>query len=267
MEWSSRPSIDSYSISDLDLSETTGWWTQPEAVPPTLLNKSQELTWEVDETMHTRRGKRIIERKVYVLYPDYSQTIVTVKYEAENAGRVKFEQHHKPSPPPLRRDQLEDAYMRFGAEMKKFASESAGQSIGDGSPFAYVQSVIARFPDALPPVGRRAYGAVVYSNFGNASVTQTDEIKPGDIITFKNSKFQGHKGSLHTKYSVEAGKPLHCAVVTEWDGTKKKIKVLEQPKDKGRVRMESYRLSDLRSGEVVVYRVVGREYVGWEGDM
>jgi len=113
----------------------------------------------------------------------------------------------------------------------------------------------------------RTHGALIYTNLANASVTQTNEIKSGDVVTFRNAKFQGHKGGLHQKYSVDVGKPDHCAIVLEWDGTKRKVKVVEQSKDKGRARSESYRLDDLKSGEVRVFRVVGRDYVGWDADM
>ncbi|KAK9494637.1 hypothetical protein V1508DRAFT_366489 [Lipomyces doorenjongii] len=267
----SRPSMDimgggTYMASDIDLGEKIGWWSAPESVPPSLLSRTRDLSFEVDERLHSRRGRGIITRVIYVLYYDYSQTVITVQFERENPSRVKFEQRHEPPPPPLRRDQLEDVYSRFGTKIKNLAVESLGKNVGDGSPFGYVRAVVSRLPDALQSAGTRSHGAIVYSNLANASVTQMDEIKPGDIISFRNGKFQGHKGGLHQKYSLEVGKPDHCAIVQEWDGTKRKIKVLEQPKEKGRVRAESYRLGDLKSGEVMVFRVVGRDYVGWVGD-
>ncbi|KAK9377857.1 uncharacterized protein V1513DRAFT_392998 [Lipomyces chichibuensis] len=255
-----------YMASDIDLGEKSGWWSAPESVPPSLLSRTRDLSFEVDERLHSRRGRGIITRIIYVLYYDYSQSVITVQFERENPSRVKFEQRHEPPPPPLRRDQLEDVYARFGAKIKNFAVESLGKNVGDGSPFGYVRAVVSRLPDALQSAGTRSHGAIVYSNLANASVTQVDEIKPGDIISFRNGKFQGHKGGLHQKYSLEVGKPEHCAIVQEWDGTKRKIKVLEQSKEKGRVRAESYRLGDLKSGEVMVFRVVGRDYVGWVGD-
>ncbi|KAK9370091.1 hypothetical protein V1509DRAFT_618500 [Lipomyces kononenkoae] len=267
----SRPSMDvvssgAYMASDIDLSEKSAWWSAPESVPPSLLNRSRDLTVEVDEKLHSRRGRGIITRVIYVLYYDYSQSVITIQFDRENPSNVKFEQRHEPPPPPLRRDQLEDAYTRFGAKIRNFAIDNLGKNVGDGSAFGFVRAAVAQLPDALQSAGTRSYGAVVYSNLANASVTQVDEIKPGDIISFRNGKFQGHKGGLHQKYSLEVGKPDHCAIVQEWDGTKKKVKVLEQPNEKGRVRAESYRLGDLKSGEVIVFRVVGRDYIGWVGD-
>src|SRR5262249_51163854 len=123
-------------------------------------------------------------------------------------------------------------------------------------------------PNALAPAGTRSFGALAYSNLGNATIQQFDEIRPGDIITFRNAKFQGHKGGLHAKYSIEVGGKTsgdHVAVVLGGDGTKKKVKVLEQGRENKKVKSESFKLGDLKSGEVKVWRVVGRGWVGWEG--
>jgi len=118
--------------------------------------------------------------------------------------------------------------------------------------------------NALAPVGTRAFGAPVYANLANASVQQYDEIRPGDIVSFRNAKFQGkHGGMMHQKYTTEAGKPDHVGIVIEWDGTKKKIRAIEQGRESKKAKVESFRLGDLRSGEVRVWRVVGREWVGW----
>ena len=56
----------------------------------------------------------------------------------------------------------------------------------------------------------------------------------------------------------------HMGPLAEWDGTKKKVRAWEQGREKNKVKMESFRLGDLRSGEVRVWRIVGREWVGWD---
>ncbi|KAN0086475.1 hypothetical protein V8E54_000163 [Elaphomyces granulatus] len=68
--------------------------------------------------------------------------------------------------------------------------------------------------------------ALVYANLANASVQQHDEIRAGDIVSFRNARFQGHRGTMHQKYPVEVGKPY--GIVVDWDGTKKKIHSWEQ---------------------------------------
>ena len=113
------------------------------------------------------------------------------------------------------------------------------------------------------PVGTRAYGALVYANLANASTMQFDEIRRGDIITVRNAKFEGHHGAMKTKYKSDYG-PNHVAIVEEWDGTRRAVRAWEQGREKkGGVRSEKFRLGDLRSGEVRVWRVVGRDFVNW----
>lgn len=131
---------------------------------------------------------------------------------------------------------------------------------------ALISDLIKAQPEALHPVGNRAFGALVYANLANASVMQFDEIRAGDIVTLRNAKFEGkHSGPMHQKYKQDLGAG-HVAIVAEWDGTRKKVRAWEQGREKAKVRMESFRLGDLKSGEVRVWRVVGREWVGWEGE-
>jgi hypothetical protein len=68
---------------------------------------------------------------------------------------------------------------------------------------------------------------------------------------------------MHAKYSAEVGKPDHVAVVSEWDGTKKKVRAWEQGRESKKVKVESFKLDDLRSGEVKIWRVMPRSWVGW----
>ena len=138
--------------------------------------------------------------------------------------------------------------------------------VGDGTPSGLIVELLKPLKDALLPIGTRAYGALVYSNQGNSIVNQHDEIRPGDIVTFRNAKFQGKHGPMHAKYTAELGKGEgHVAIVAEWDGAKKKVRAWEQGRESKKVRMESFKLEDLRSGEVKIWRVMGRAWVGWEG--
>jgi uncharacterized protein YijF (DUF1287 family) len=152
--------------------------------------------------------------------------------------------------------------------MAKTAAGLAGSAVGDGTASAFVHELLRPQSSALLPIGSRSYGALVYANLGNASTQQFDEIRPGDIVTFRNAKFAGHKGGLHAKYSMDVGRPEHVAVVIDWDGTKKKIRAWEQGRQeekgkKAKVREESFKVGDLKSGEVMVWRVMPRAWVGW----
>ncbi|KIV84776.1 hypothetical protein PV11_00534 [Exophiala sideris] len=255
--------------SDIDLGHGTMWWTHENAPPPSLQGRPDVL-YEMETSSSTKRGGRTtISKDVYVLYMDYSQTTINASFDAGDPSHVTLEQNHERPPQSARRDQLESASGQYGANIARSASGLAGTTVGDGSAQGLVLELLKPHTTALQPIGTRAYGALIYANLGNASTQQYDEIRPGDIVSFRNAKFAGHKGGLHSKYSMDVGKPEHVAVVTEWDGTKKKIRALEQGRDlergkKPKVREESFKVGDLKSGEVMVWRVMPRTWVGWD---
>lgn len=249
---------------DLDLGHGTHWWTQPNTPPPILQNRRDVIFEIEDSTTNRRGGRQAVTRSIYVLYMDYSQTIIAAHFETRDPSEASLEQHHEPPPPRLRQDQLENAHSRFGARIAEAANSKKETVVGDGTPNALTLDLISSLPEALRPVGVRAYGALVYANLANASVQQFDEIRSGDIVTFRNARFQGHRGAMHAKYAVDVGKPDHVAVVVDWDGTKKKVRAWEQGRESKKVKMESFKLGDMRSGEVKVWRVMARQWVGWE---
>lgn len=261
----SRPSVDQGCIAqDVDLAESTLWWTQPNTPPPAFQNR-KDLLYEVEESSSTKRGgKTTVSKDVYVLFLDYSQTVVTVQFDVKNPADATLEQRQEPPPLQPRQDQLEEAHIQLGTRISEAINSIQNTTVADGTPFGLVQHLLSPLPDALLPVGTRAYGALVYSNLANASVSQNDEIRAGDIVSFRNARFQGHRGTMHQKYSTEVGKPDHVGVVVDWDGTKKKIRAWEQGRESKKVKMESFKLGDLRSGECKVWRVMSRNWVGWE---
>lgn len=264
----SRISMDSgFVANDVDLGQGSLWWAQPNSTPPVFQGR-KDILYETEESTSTKRGgKSIATRDLYVLFQDYSQTVVTVRYDPTNPADASLEQRHEPPPSRLRQDQLEESYERFGRRISEAVSTKKDAVVGDGTPQALVTELLKPFPDALLPIGTRAYGALVYGNLANASTVQNDEIRSGDIITLRNAKFQGKHGPMHAKYSVEVGGSGvgHVGVVAEWDGTKKKVRAWEQGREKKKVGLESYKLDDLRSGEVKIWRVMDRKWVGWEG--
>lgn len=261
-----RPSMSMESgfiADELDLAVQSGWWKQANQVPPALQGR-KDIFFESEESTSTNGGqKTTITRDVFVLYQDYSQTFLTVHYDPYDASDVDIEQRHEPPPRPLRQDQMEEFYERFGRHISNAVASKKDSIVGDGTPQGLIFELLRPFKDALPPVGTRAYGALVYSNMANASTQQNDMIRPGDILTIRNARFQGKHGPMHAKYSVEVGKPDHVAVVSEWDGTKKKVRAWEQGRESKKVKVESFKLDDLRSGEVKIWRVMPRSWVGW----
>jgi hypothetical protein len=272
-----RPEVGDFIANGTNLAPASRWWMQANAPPPELQGRPDVL-YEVEESGPD--SESMMTKKVYILFQDYSQNVITVHYDPRNAENVEMEQHQEAPPSKLRQDQLEGFWSRFGSVVAKNVQTASGSgAIGDGSAHALVLELLRPLKGALAPVGTRSFGALVYANLGNATVQQFDEIRPGDIVTFRNVKLSGKHGGLHAKYSVELA--AHVGVVVEWDGTKKKLRAAEQgkaggdgaegakpgkeksSKKKGKVEVESYRLGDLRSGEVRVWRIVSRGYVGW----
>ncbi|TVY52712.1 SH3 domain-containing protein C23A1.17 [Lachnellula cervina] len=261
-----RMSMDpGFVANDVDLGQSTYWWAQPKGTPPVFSGR-KDILFETEESTSSKRGgKTTMTKDLYVLYQDYSQTIITAQFDAQDPADFKLEQRHEPPPSRLRQDQLEEAHEQFGRRIFEGASSKKDTVVGDGTPQGLIRELLKPFANALLPVGTRSYGALVYGNLANASTTQNDEIRPGDIITLRNTKFQGKHGPMHAKYSMEVGKPDHVGVVAEWDGTKKKVRAWEQGRESKKVKLESFKLDDLRSGEVKIWRVMPRSWVGWQG--
>lgn len=247
---------------EVDLGHNSQWWLQRKLLPPVFQNRN-DITYEIEESASASSNSQISIKQVYVLFLDYSQTIITAHIDARDPNHADLKQRHEPPPPRLRQDQLEAAHARFGARISDTTGTKVNTIIGDGSPTALLHHLLATLPAALPPVGTRSFGALVYANLANATVQQHDEIRPGDVISFRNAKLQGHKGPMKTKYALDVGRPDHVAVVLDWDGTKKKVRAWEQGRESKKVKLESFKLGDLRSGEVKVWRLMGREWVGW----
>ncbi|KAF2395803.1 hypothetical protein EJ06DRAFT_517600 [Trichodelitschia bisporula] len=260
------PTDTGYIAHDVDLARSSLWWTQPNTPPPVFSGR-KDVLFEMEESTSSKRGgKTTIAKDVYVLFQDYSQTVISVRYDARNPSDATLDQRHEPPPPKARQDQLEAAHEQYGSRIAEDVQKLHNTVVGDGTPQALITELLKPLSTALSPVGTRAYGALVYANMGNASVQQWDEIRAGDIISFRNAKFQGKHGTMHAKYTAEVGKPDHVGVVAEWDGTKKKVRAWDQGRESRKVKSEGFRLGDLRSGEVRVWRVVGRGWVGWEGE-
>lgn len=86
---------------------------------------------------------------------------------------------------------------------------------------------MTQVPGALLPAGS-TYGALIYQNKNNATVRQFDEVRPGDVVVLRGTRFSGHRGSLHQKYTVEAGRggEAVAGVIYEYDSNKRKVRVV-----------------------------------------
>ncbi|KAI2469921.1 hypothetical protein F4781DRAFT_199861 [Annulohypoxylon bovei var. microspora] len=258
----SRPSMETgFVANEIDLAGHTQWWLQPNGLPP-IFQGRKDIYTECDEST----SETTVTKEVFILFQDYSQTIISVRFDTQNPAGAQLEQRHEGPPRSLRQDQLEEAYERFGRSIASAVGSRKDSVVGDGTPHALIHELLKPLKDALLPVGTRTYGALVYANLANASTQLNDEIRPGDILCIRNAKFQGKHGPMHAKYTMEVGKPDHVAIVSEWDGTKKKLRAWEQGRESKKVKQESFKLEDLRSGEVKIWRVMPRSWIGWSSD-
>ncbi|KAL6711749.1 assembly of actin patch protein [Coniothyrium glycines] len=255
----SRPAANQdFIASDLDIGASSHWWAHSKRLPPSLQGRKDVLV-----EMKKAQSGNIVEKTIHVLYVDYSQTTISARFDVSNVSEVEFDQRHDPPPPRQRPDQLEGAYEQFGRQIAKAVELKQNSVVGNGTPFALIEELLRPHQDALQPVSTRAYGALVYANLANASTLSYDQIRPGDIISFRNAKFQGKTGPMHARYAADVGKPDHVGVVVEWDGSKKKVRAWEQGREHKKVKPESFKMGDLRSGEVRVWRVMSKSWVGW----
>ncbi|KXJ85840.1 hypothetical protein Micbo1qcDRAFT_237316 [Microdochium bolleyi] len=258
------PAETGFFANDIDLAEHTKWWLTPNGVPPVFQGRKDILVETQESTSSGPAGAVSVNKVVKILFQDYSQTIITVDFDPQDASSGELDQQHEAPPRTLRQDELERAYETYGMQIAQSISGKKDSVVGDGTPHGLVYELLKSYPEALRPVGTRAFGALVYSNIGNAATQTNDEIRAGDIVSIRNARFQGKHGPMHAKYSMEVGKPDHVAIVSEWDGTKKKVKAWEQGRENKKLKQESFKLDDLRSGEVKVWRVMPRSWIGWE---
>ncbi|KAI8624518.1 hypothetical protein F5Y19DRAFT_312291 [Xylariaceae sp. FL1651] len=258
-----RPSMETgFMANDIDLASHTKWWLSENTLPPVFQGR-RDILPNYDESTSIENGRTFVTKVIFVLFQDYSQTVISVHFDPKDPSQTELDQRHEAPPRLLRQDELEEAYERFGRRLANSAMSKKDSIVGDGTPYALVYKLLRPLKEALLPIGSRAYGALVYANMANASTQLNDEIRPGDIISIRNAKFQGKHGPMHAKYSMEVGKPDHVAIVAEWDGTKKKVRAWEQGRESKKVKLESFKLDDLRSGEVKIWRVMPRTWVGW----
>ncbi|CUS24513.1 LAQU0S17e00606g1_1 [Lachancea quebecensis] len=236
------------------------WWLT-KSIPAGLIGHNRlKYLWEVDENCIEKRGKeQWIMRDFYFLFEDYSQLHVTVTFNKANPQlSVKFWEEFVPRP-------------SADSDLEKYASkigykifEQANQLINTASR-NFVSNLISDLHEpAIPPIASRTFGVplLTYSPESALDEDALKLIRPGDILAVRRGKFQSH-GKLLQKTTHEIGMDAvpFAGVITEYDFSKHKFRVIEE--HNGKVKQSSYRVHDMKSGKLKVYRVVGRSYVGW----
>lgn len=249
-----------------NLQESSGWWIKNE-IPDCLQPKlGTDLIFEVDSNLITKRGnKTVVYKDYYILFFDMSQIVLELLYDS-NDPRLSINVLDVSVPPTSsnRRDILHSYNATYGNDIVSLALGLLGSKVPTGLVPSVFNQLRLKFPNLLIPVGEKSFGATIYKNF-NHNVQKYDDIRPGDILCMKNAKFTSHKGlgGLGNKsVTVGDGSEIYSAVVAEFDPKKEKLRVLESDRS-GVVKKESYKIGDLKSGRVRVFRFVDRSFVGW----
>lgn len=257
---------------DQDLADilTSSWWLKGE-LPESLVAKiGSDLVYEVDQHQISKRGGRTIYYKdYYILFHDLSQLVLEVEYEGQDPrSTVKVANHFVKPAPIIRKDLLDRFHHEFGLAVVTIALSLLGTKLN----LDLVATVLKKLQTQtevpiLGRIGDKLYGINIYKNVNNTNVSKVDDIRAGDILCIKSGKFAGHKSGLaalgpNKSLVVGDGTEIFSAVIVEYDNKKEKFRVLESD-GSGMVKKESYKLGDMKSGRVRVYRVVSRDYVGW----
>lgn len=159
----------------------------------------------------------------------------------------------------LSADELIAIWGRVGVQICEVATalfeKSKKSLIGDGTYAGFVSAVLSEVPNAAPLSS--GYGYLIYQQTGSAVQKRASEIMPGDVVELVDAKLKGHKGLQTYTQTVGAGEPL-LGVVGEFEPKKSKVRLYHANQHVGQQTVEavSYRLEDLKSGAVKVYRVL-----------
>jgi hypothetical protein len=159
--------------------------------------------------------------------------------------------------PPGRADAL-------GARIVQFCRENEGKQVGAGNCYALAAKAL-NAAGARPRVLNADYPAkedyvwgqlVFYQETTRAGLKREGngkDIRPGDVIQFRDTKFEGRRPGGKGKYTQTA--PHHTAIVYAVGNDGKVVKTYQQ-NDKGRkfVTEGSLTLDDLKEGWIRVYR-------------
>jgi len=165
-----------------------------------------------------------------------------------------------PSPAALGPEALAALAQRLNPQIINSAhlahEKSRKNVIGDGSSLGFLQQVLS----IVPTASTESLGHFIYAQTGSNVTRRAGDIVPGDVIALYDAKMKGHKGLA--SYSIVVGsadKPL-LGIVSEFNASGKKVKVKafavnQHPNAYPTIDSPSYRLDDLKSGTVKVFRI------------
>ncbi|KAH3899108.1 Bbc1p SCDLUD_004534 [Saccharomycodes ludwigii] len=250
-----------------DPSDNSQWWMRGE-LPETCIKGSKfKHIYEVqDIKVKKRLGEIWRLRDYYILFEDFSQLQLSFVFTGDSSKRPLFTQKFIPYQNDL--SKLEELGKTSNIQIFQKTVGLLNQPISEGTMVTKVLSSLLNDFALIPTIGKRTFGICVFryspESAANNHFNEQDlsRVKPGDIIVLRKAKFQ-HKRLVHSSSTKEVGEnnTLFSAIVTEYDFSKNKFRVIE---DKGgKVVQNSYKLADMKSGKLRVFRAVPRSFVGW----
>ncbi|OWB85591.1 hypothetical protein B5S33_g4260 [[Candida] boidinii] len=208
--------------------------------------------------MEKRCSRSVLFLDYYILNEDYSQIIWELSCDANHPENILSYSETLLPTPSASQEYLKKASSTYGPKIIELAKLALRTSLK--------QEFISWIVDQLPPTVLRnvgkSYGIVIHRNIDNKDFRNYDKIRPGDIFSAIHAKFES-LSALHKKsFELGSSRQPHMAVISEFDKVKNKFRVLEQD-SRGVVQESSYKFSDMKSGCIEVFRVVGKNYVGW----
>lgn len=239
-----------------DPANSSGWWIE-DKLPELYSSKRIEVQFEVDTNeVQKRHHRNVIYKDFYILYSDLSQIVLELQFDQKRPREsVHLNGSRIVRAPPIQEGALKEQGDAVGSLVIKTAKGLIG-SQNKESIVNIIFDLLDCEASVLQPVGKKSFGVVIYKA-GSHLVATYASIMPGDIVCMKNAKFASPKDLTVGETS------LYSSVVVAYHPENNLIQVIEDDKD-GSVSTGNYKLGELKSGQVRIFRVVEREYVGWD---
>jgi hypothetical protein len=150
----------------------------------------------------------------------------------------------------------------IGDKIVAYAKEHKWEQVGNGECAVLVTSAFkavgaARRGADNPNSGDYVWGKLVFMiDADGKREGNPRDIKPGDIIQFRDTKFAGRRSNMHYTLSM----PHHTSIVTSIEDNGQTVKVLHQNVNgKKTVQEGSFHVADLKEGWMRFYHPLPAE--------
>ncbi|KAI8458019.1 hypothetical protein BY996DRAFT_6874961 [Phakopsora pachyrhizi] len=250
---------------DLDLASER-WWRHRPVAPPSSVSSMKDVLVRLQGSSTLQKGKSIYQYELVVIRDDYSKTIVNIKFDDnDDESGTEMNQLHYPPPEPYDISALQELGQTLGPQIvaRAKAKEDEKGFKGEEDGASLVKTIVRSLEVALEPVGQ-TYGEVVYKceiqdvKGAHPEIEVKDDIRPGDIVASYGATFKG-KGIGHGSMNLGTVSNPHLGIVAEHDVKKNKFKAYGI--FHGKVELISYRLDEMKSGCIKVFRVLDKDFL------